>query len=199
MSVLAHFELITNRVADQRLATRYRLSLGTVIEPCQSNVVIQNISTSGLLLEASAGLAEGDLFEVRLPLMASPSVARVVWHEETLFGCHFETAIPQAAISAALLRSVPLAHLEDHPGSDGATGDRASYAYDAGDALPNGSLTVTRSLMFVAIATLFCAGLTYVLLTSSTTILIVLVCSFALLGLMLIASCAWALDNTPAI
>src|SRR3546814_14265006 len=56
---------------------------------------------------------------------ADEVVARVVWQNDTLFGCRFETALPQGVVSAIRLR---------HPGRDAVqpAGNRPAGAADEG-------------------------------------------------------------------
>lgn len=192
MSVLAHFDPLTEGKFVPRGAPRLQLSLGAVIEPCQSNVIIQDISSTGVSFESAANLAAGDAFEVLLPQMVSPTLATVVWREQTLFGCEFENPIPRAAISAALLRSVPLMHLQ------GRTATHTALA-SASNRTPSGdSSKDAHQIKTVAVAALLCAALTYLLVTVTTFTLLVLGGSLVALCVLLIACCSWALDNTPA-
>lgn len=180
MSLLAHFEPVVEPPSERRGAPRFRLTLGTVMVPCQSSVVIQDLSRTGTLLEAEANLAPGDVIEVELPEMPEPTVARVAWREGALVGCVFNNPIPKAVISAALLRSVPLTHIEE---------------IKAVSASPDSRGTLKTA----AIGALILAGLVYLLLTASMATLVVLGSSLALLFVLLIACCSWALDNTPAV
>ena len=69
-------------------------------------VVILNISQSGLLIETNAALTVGELLEVEVP-QAGTSEAEVVWNAGMRFGCQFTTPISKAALSAAELLSPP--------------------------------------------------------------------------------------------
>lgn len=192
MSVAAHFEPVDESRGDERGAPRFRLSLGSVIGAGQTDVLIQNISTTGLLFEADAVLAVGDTFEVLLPNMVSASVAQIVWRDGSLFGCEFETSLSQAAISAALLRSVPLMDLEDQRRQV-----EAKLADARGDSPATGRDSSARWLKPLAVAALIFACLGYLLTTASMFTLIVLAGSLALICVLLVACCTWALNNTP--
>lgn len=71
-----------------------------------NEVLILDLSTTGLMFETCAPLAAGETIEVELP-EAGAIAARVVWQREAYFGCEFLTRAPVAAVSAALLRSAP--------------------------------------------------------------------------------------------
>ena len=72
-------------------------------------VVIQNISRTGLLVEAPEGtLAVGDALFVDVPEDGAVE-SKVVWESGRFFGCKFRTAISKAAVSGALLQSEPRA------------------------------------------------------------------------------------------
>lgn len=88
----------------RRLAARRKLHLGTTLAPSGENVVVHNISQTGLLIETDAELATSQQFEVELPDVGA-TVATVIWNSDNLFGCQFRTPIPTSAMSAALLRS----------------------------------------------------------------------------------------------
>lgn len=76
------------------------------------DVLIRNLSTTGMLLEAAAKLAVGQKITIDLPQIGH-ALAEVVWAGEDLFGCAFARPLSEAAVSAALLRSDP------QSGSDG--------------------------------------------------------------------------------
>ena len=72
-------------------------------------VVIHNISRTGLLIEApERTLAVGDSLFIDVPEEGA-SESKVVWQSGRFFGCEFRAVISQAAVSAALLQSEPLA------------------------------------------------------------------------------------------
>lgn len=69
-------------------------------------VLILDLSTTGLMIETTSALSVGEMIEVELP-EAGTITARVIWQREAYFGCEFVTRAPVAAVSAALLRSAP--------------------------------------------------------------------------------------------
>ena len=69
-----------------------------------ANVTVHNVSQTGMLLETTLGLVEGETLEVDLP-EAGLVPMRVVWNSGLLFGCQFKGPITSGALSAAELRS----------------------------------------------------------------------------------------------
>lgn len=70
-------------------------------------VVVHNISRTGLLVEAPEGsLAVGDGLLLEVP-EAGPVESKVVWESGGFFGCKFRTAVSQAVVSGAVLQSEP--------------------------------------------------------------------------------------------
>lgn len=84
----------------------YLLTEGSTLSASAVQVVIHDISPSGLLVETSAELSVGERLEVEIP-EAGRMEAEVVWNEGNHFGCNFKSPISIAATSAALLRSPP--------------------------------------------------------------------------------------------
>jgi transcriptional regulator with XRE-family HTH domain len=79
-----------------------------------TDVLIRNLSTTGMLLEAAVGLAVGQKIVIDLPQIGHAS-AEIVWAGDNLFGCAFERPLSDAAVSAAQLRSEPQAHSNEAP------------------------------------------------------------------------------------
>jgi transcriptional regulator with XRE-family HTH domain len=69
-----------------------------------TDVLIHNISATGLLFESAAELAPGEAIEIELP-ESGPVVAGIVWASGRLYGCQFEAPVSSADLSAAALRS----------------------------------------------------------------------------------------------
>nr|WP_165938840.1 PilZ domain-containing protein [Parafrankia sp. BMG5.11] len=70
-------------------------------------VVVHDISTGGILVEAAPGvLSQGDCFEVNLPEKGDVG-AQVVWQSGRFSGCKFAEAVQSGVVSAALLRAEP--------------------------------------------------------------------------------------------
>jgi hypothetical protein len=108
MSLLAHLEpssSTSNRRSAARRTLRLQAAGATASEP-GAQVVIHDLSLTGLLIETSAGLAAGERIDIEIP-EAGPTEATVVWNSGRFFGCKFRRPIPPAALSSAILRSPP--------------------------------------------------------------------------------------------
>jgi hypothetical protein len=108
MSLRAHLEP-RDSTGNRRSAARRTLrlqALGATASQADADVVIHDLSLSGLLIETSAGLADGERIDVDLP-EAGPTEAKVVWTSGRFFGCKFKRPIPPAALASAILRSPP--------------------------------------------------------------------------------------------
>jgi len=93
----------------QRRDVRRKLRLnvtGKTVDGRPGEVLIHDLSTSGMLVQAEESLAIGEVIEVELPRTGVHHV-EVVWASGTFFGCRFLEPVPPAAVSAALLRSAP--------------------------------------------------------------------------------------------
>lgn len=105
MSFAAHFEPLA-RSTEKNRAARRRLLLeaaGTTAAGEFAEVVVHNVSASGVMLESRTLLDLGELIEIDLPEVG-PIAAQVVWANETQFGCRFDTELPAAALAALELR-----------------------------------------------------------------------------------------------
>jgi transcriptional regulator with XRE-family HTH domain len=71
-----------------------------------TDVIVKNLSATGMLLETSAELALGDKIAIDLP-ETGKATAKVVWTSTNLAGCKFEKPLSTAALSAAQLRGEP--------------------------------------------------------------------------------------------
>lgn len=89
---------------NRRYASRRALRLGATLADRGVEVVIHDLSPTGLLLETTEPLASGETLFVDLP-ERGPTAASVAWHSGRFYGCEFELSIPAAAVSAALLRA----------------------------------------------------------------------------------------------
>ncbi len=156
MSALkAHWE-ITRSLQDGRGARRRKLSLesqGTTSSGIAADVVIHNISTTGLLIETSVNLSIGEVLAVEVP-HAGATLAVIMWNSGNLFGCEFVAPVPNAAISASLLRNpieqpsiAPAIETQPLPeGSGKVENDADAYA----GATQNAQLPIrTRALVIV--------------------------------------------------
>ncbi len=94
------------RAADGRIADRreLRLQTGAAADNGVAEVLIHNLSETGALIHSSAALEVGDRIDIDLP-HAGGRVATIVWSDDGLYGCRFETPLSKGAMSAAMLRS----------------------------------------------------------------------------------------------
>ncbi|MDF0543483.1 PilZ domain-containing protein [Sphingobium sp. H39-3-25] len=90
----------------ERCAPRRRLNLTAAIGTADftAGVIVRDISTTGMLLEAGNELALGDVFSVTL-VEDAMAEATVVWNSGDYYGCRFTDSITTGSVSAALLRS----------------------------------------------------------------------------------------------
>lgn len=114
--------------APQRRGTERRSLRLSAVTTSPSNretlVVIRDISTGGLLMEAKPdALSKDDWVEISVPEKGLVRV-RVAWQSGHFYGCQFSEPVPEGAISAALLQSDP-APIEDNMAT--ATQDEAPF------------------------------------------------------------------------
>jgi hypothetical protein len=106
MAMLARLQA-TEDFGDRRYVDRRVLKLqvaGVLPDGPGVDVVIHDLSLTGLLMETWASLSVGMDIEVDLP-EAGATQARVVWSTGRYFGCQFSAPIPAAAMSAAILKN----------------------------------------------------------------------------------------------
>ena len=106
MSIPAHFEDLPVDPRSPR-APRRQLRLeseGFTASGQTAQVMIHNISATGLLIESTVVLAEAEQIELALP-QAGKTSAQVVWISEHFYGCRFETSMPTSTLSALELYS----------------------------------------------------------------------------------------------
>ena len=106
MAIEARLE--TFETTSRRTSPRRKLCLGSSLAAGGQDVMIHDLSATGVLLQTTAKLETFDDLEVDLPEVG-PTHAFVVWNSGEYFGCEFARPISRAAISAALLRN-PAAH-----------------------------------------------------------------------------------------
>ena len=92
---------------NRRYASRRALRLGATLTDRGVEVLIHDLSPTGLLIETGQPLTKGETLFVDLP-ERGPTAASVAWSSGRFYGCAFELSIPAAAVSAALLRSPAL-------------------------------------------------------------------------------------------
>jgi hypothetical protein len=109
MTMQAHFEEPAKIGSERRRSVRRSLRLDAENKGARHGapqVIIHDLSLTGVLIETSTPLASGETFEVNLP-QAGSAEASVVWTSGEFYGCAFKEPISTAALSAALLRSPP--------------------------------------------------------------------------------------------
>lgn len=99
---------------NRRYAPRRSLRIGSALDGFDEEVVIHDLSTTGLLLETSGDLTDGERLLVDLP-ERGPTPATVMWSKGRFFGCRFDDGISAYAVSAALLKSSPASAVGDGP------------------------------------------------------------------------------------
>ena len=90
--------------SDRRASGRRKLHLGSKSSHAADEVLIHDISTTGMLLATSVSFEPFEEIELELP-RAGLIKARIVRTTSGLYGCQFLEPISKAAVSAALLRS----------------------------------------------------------------------------------------------
>ncbi len=105
MAVLAHLHA-PQRSTDRRVSNRRQLTLHAngIFDSESTTVLIHDISETGMLLQSTGGVPVGEKIAVSLP-EAGEVTASVVWCSGAFTGCEFESRLPKAVVSAALLRS----------------------------------------------------------------------------------------------
>ncbi|MBO0749863.1 MAG: helix-turn-helix domain-containing protein [Porphyrobacter sp.] len=99
--------LETRPQGDRRAAPRRELHLRLTSltgRRATANVLVLDLSQTGLLLQTSTRLTPGETLQINLP-HAGFRAAEVVWTSGEFVGCRFAEPISSAAISAAQLRS----------------------------------------------------------------------------------------------
>jgi hypothetical protein len=92
---------------NRRTALRRSLRLKAVLADCDVEIVIHDISATGMLIQTAHELAPGETLTLDLPERGL-TAASVAWSSGSFYGCEFELSLPSAAVSAAVLRSEPL-------------------------------------------------------------------------------------------
>jgi Tat protein secretion system quality control protein TatD with DNase activity len=108
MALLANFQEPVQS-GDRRGSTRRSLHLNVEnhrVDNGAGQVIVHDLSLTGVLLETSAPLATGETFEVDLP-EAGMVEASVVWNSGEYYGCLFKRPISTTALCAAVLRGSP--------------------------------------------------------------------------------------------
>jgi hypothetical protein len=121
-AVRARLDAKTARGAPRR---KLRLRAQGAARSQAAEVLILDVSTTGLLLETGGDLSEGETIELDIP-EADGTRAVVKWTSGRLFGCEFSRPISSAAVSAALLRAPHDA--TDKPVAEARVGPAAAQA-----------------------------------------------------------------------
>ena len=119
MAIRAHFEELGS-AEERRGLPRRALRLdatGDFRDVGPATVLIHDLSLTGVLLETSASLDEGDAFELELT-EAGVIETTVVWSSGRFYGCRFRSPISPAALSSALLKSMPRTAPGEEPSID---------------------------------------------------------------------------------
>ena len=106
MAIAAHLQESrkqTGKLREPRRTLRLEVQ-GALPSGDPTNVLVHNVSATGLLLESASALAVGETIGIDLP-HAGVIRAAVIWASGSLFGCQFDVPISPAALSAAQLRS----------------------------------------------------------------------------------------------
>ena len=90
--------------SNRRNSPRRTLKLQSTLNEGGEDVIIHDMSHTGLLLETDAPLAERQSLDVELPEVGIVR-ATVVWRSARYVGCRFAQPVSQGAVSAALLRN----------------------------------------------------------------------------------------------
>lgn len=122
MAILAHWEEVvspgeTPREPRRKLCLEAR---GAFPSGASTEILVHDISATGLLVESPLPLANDERIAVELP-EAGETWAQVVWTSGKLFGCRFETPISLAVLSAAQLRSAGGQSVDIEPRKGGDT------------------------------------------------------------------------------
>lgn len=109
MAIPAHIEQSADghsQRAGERRTLRLEIS-GLLPDGQEANVIVHNISASGLLVETGIALATGERLILDLP-QAGAVEAAVVWRSERLYGCAFDAPLGAGALAAAQLQGLPV-------------------------------------------------------------------------------------------
>lgn len=105
MAIAAQFKEIpeaARKPRDARLSLRLQAP-GETASGSTADVLVHNISATGLLLESGMPLAIDERIAIDLP-HAGATWAKVIWSSDNFVGCQFDAGLSPAALSAAQLR-----------------------------------------------------------------------------------------------
>jgi hypothetical protein len=95
-------ELATRR--SRRAKVRHKLHLDARRSGTGEEIIVHDLSPSGMLIETAARLSLFGRFQLDLPDLGNVT-AVVVWSSGHFFGCQFEMTPEKSTVSAARLRS----------------------------------------------------------------------------------------------
>lgn len=135
---------------NRRRTARRSLVLDSVVQKGEaevSEILIQNLSQTGLLMESRSAFAVGEIFYLHLPeIGATP--AQVRWNDAHHYGCEFLTPVSKAVLSAAVLKSA--FDLKEDEKLAYAEPQRAAQRFFAEQALPVDQQSGISLLLFSA-------------------------------------------------
>src|SRR5690606_24434068 len=107
MAISGYLETTASAVG-KRDSARHKLRLqaqGSNAAGAEMEILIHNISATGLLVESGSRLSVGEQIAISLP-HSGVTTARVIWTSGSLHGCQFAVPVSATTLSAAQLRSV---------------------------------------------------------------------------------------------
>lgn len=152
--------------ANRRRTSRRSLMLDSVVQKDDvelAEIVIRNLSQTGLLMESHADFGVGEIFYLHLPeLGATP--AQIRWKDDAKFGCEFLTPVSKAVIAAAVLKSA--FDLEEDEKQSFAEPQAAAKRFFADQLLPTDQqsgmavylFSVALAAMLIAVAAVMANG-----------------------------------------
>jgi PilZ domain len=157
MAIAASFQTVEEDPQGRRHWPRKRLRLSVAADVAGQggNVLVHDISVSGLLLEAQTALTIGEFFTVEL-LHDYTASAKVIWSSGNFHGCEFTRQISPGTVSAALLQSPPPETTTPSPipASPPVPRQVSAANHDPADEPGRGSLSTSARIQIVITITL---------------------------------------------
>jgi len=107
---MADLPALSGRSGDPRRKISLKAS-GTLSSGAATDVIVHNISATGMLIECRHTLAISESLEIDLP-GAEETRAKVVWMSGRLHGCQFIKPVSKAVLSGAQLRSAAVQEMD---------------------------------------------------------------------------------------
>jgi hypothetical protein len=154
MAIAASFQTVEEDPQGRRHWPRKRLRLSVAADVAGQggNVLVHDISVSGLLLEAQTALAIGEFFTVEL-LHDYTASAKVIWSSGNFHGCEFTRQVSPGTVSAALLQSPP-EHQPIQPPVGQVVAPSSALEAEAPNEADRGSLSTSARIQIVIATTL---------------------------------------------